>query len=70
MRPPCTTNGRSKRGGVFGADTRLATLFRSYSRDVTEAMPVRVRRVPRSVHAEAAAFVGDRLHALGSYPDR
>ena len=41
---PCTTNGRSKPGAAFGAEVRLATPFRSYSRAGTEAVPVKVRR--------------------------
>ncbi len=42
---PCTTKGRSKPGGADGAEVRLATPLRSYSRVGTEAVPVRVRRV-------------------------
>src|SRR5450432_3165481 len=41
---PCTTNGRSKPGGAFGTEVRLATPFKSYSRAGTEAVPVSVTR--------------------------
>src|SRR5712692_11293195 len=41
---PCTTNGRSKPGGAFGTEVRLATPFISYSRAGTDAVPLKVMR--------------------------
>src|SRR5207253_3878148 len=37
---PCTTNGSSNPAAPDGADLRLATPFKSYSRAGTEAVPV------------------------------
>src|SRR5204863_8649602 len=39
---PCTTDGSSNPAAPDGADLRLATPFRSYSRAGTEAVPVKV----------------------------
>ena len=62
--------GRSKPGGAFGAEVRLATPFRSYSRVGIEAVPLSVTRAagPSTRTSSAVAMpsaIHERLGVLG-----
>src|SRR5712671_5770002 len=63
---PCTTNGRSKPGGAFDADVRLATPFKSYSRAGTDAVPLKVMRAagPSTRTSSAVAMPSLNFNAM------
>src|SRR5258707_3193757 len=63
---PRPTNGRSKPGGAFGTEVRLATPFISYSRAGTEAVPLKVIRAagPSTRISSAVAMPSLNLTAM------